>query len=64
MIKKVTLEEALEDWRSNAETKKDPFIVSGSKVFEGVGQYVVIAVGAKSFDGMGKPLANTYPESI
>lgn len=59
-IKKVTPEEALEDWRVDRETKKDPFIISGSKVLEGVGQYVVIAVGQKSFNGrimMGKPRA-------
>ena len=60
-IKKVTPEEALEDWRSNPETRKDPFIISGSKVLEGVGQYVVVAVGSKS---LGKPLANTYPQSV
>ena len=66
-IKKVTLEEALEGWRSNKEAKKDPFIISGSKVLEGAGQYVVIAIGPKSFNGritMGKSLANTYPRSI
>jgi len=59
-IKKVTPEEAIDDWRSNPETKKDPFIISGSKVLEGVGQYVVIAVGPKSFNGrimMGMSLA-------
>jgi len=64
-IKKVTPEEALEDWKVNNETRKDPFIISGSKVLEGVGQYVVIAVGQKSFNGrimMGKPLANGYPQ--
>lgn len=27
------------------------FVVSGSKVLEGVGSYVVDAVGTKSFDG-------------
>ena len=66
-IKKVTPEEAIEDWRSNKETKKDPFIISGSKVLEGVGQYVVIAVGQKSFNGrimMGKSFAKTYPRSF
>ena len=63
-IKKVTPEEALEDWRSNAESRNDPFIISGSEVLEGVGQYVVIAVGPKGWNGMGKPLANTYPESV
>ena len=37
----------------------DCFIISGSKVIEGVGQYVVVAVGTKSFNGrimMGKYL--------
>lgn len=29
----------------------DCFIVSGSKVLEGVGRYVVVAVGVKSFNG-------------
>jgi Ca2+-transporting ATPase len=29
----------------------DCFIVSGSKVLEGVGSYVVISVGTKSFNG-------------
>jgi P-type Ca2+ transporter type 2C len=29
----------------------DCFVVSGSKVLEGVGSYVVVAVGTKSFNG-------------
>ena len=29
----------------------DCFIISGSKVLEGVGSYVIIAVGVKSFNG-------------
>lgn len=29
----------------------DCFLVSGSKVLEGVGSYVVVAVGTKSFNG-------------
>ena len=29
----------------------DCFIISGSKVIEGVGRYVVVAVGTKSFNG-------------
>jgi P-type Ca2+ transporter type 2C len=32
-------------------THADCFIVSGSKVLEGVGRYVVVAVGTKSFNG-------------
>ncbi|WVQ83119.1 calcium-translocating P-type ATPase, PMCA-type [Cryptococcus sp. DSM 104549] len=31
--------------------KKDCFLISGAKVLEGVGEYVVIAVGPKSFNG-------------
>lgn len=31
--------------------KKDPFIISGSKIMEGVGAYVVVAVGERSFNG-------------
>lgn len=31
--------------------KKDPFLISGSKVMEGVGAYVAIAVGERSFNG-------------
>jgi len=32
-------------------THADCFILSGSKVLEGVGKYVVVAVGTKSFNG-------------
>ncbi|KAG9300428.1 hypothetical protein G9A89_010053 [Geosiphon pyriformis] len=32
-------------------SKGDPFLISGSKVLEGVGRYVVTAVGANSFYG-------------
>jgi magnesium-transporting ATPase (P-type) len=31
--------------------KSDCFLISGSKVLEGVGEYVIIAVGPKSFHG-------------
>ena len=40
-----------------SEVRKDPFIISGSKVLEGVGSYVAIAVGERSMNGrilMGK----------
>ena len=33
------------------EVKKDPFIISGSRVLEGVGSYVAIAVGERSMHG-------------
>ena len=46
---------AILEARSRGETvgnlKKDPFLISGSKVMEGVGAYVVIAVGERSFNG-------------
>ena len=29
----------------------DCFVISGSKVLEGVGRYVVVAVGTKSYNG-------------
>lgn len=50
----------------------DCFVISGSKVLEGVGQYVVVAVGTKSFNGrimMGErnlipPLLSKYLTSL
>jgi Ca2+-transporting ATPase len=51
-IRKVTYEDALA-----LETSDDPqghtdcFLISGSKVLEGYGSYVVIAVGTRSFNG-------------
>ncbi|QRV74869.1 calcium-transporting ATPase [Ceratobasidium sp. AG-Ba] len=53
-IKKVTYDECMEEAKNlkpGDKAKLDCFIVSGSKVLEGVGQYVVIAVGPKSFNG-------------
>ena len=49
----------------DANTHTDCFMVSGSKVLEGYGKYVVIAVGQKSFNGrimMGTQLGNS-PDS-
>ncbi|TDL19883.1 calcium-translocating P-type ATPase [Rickenella mellea] len=48
-IKKVSYEECVKIEDVGAHT--DCFVVSGSKVLEGVGSYVVIAVGEKSFNG-------------
>ncbi|KAH7342030.1 calcium-translocating P-type ATPase [Rhizoctonia solani] len=53
-IKKVTYEECqaeVKGLKPGDKAKLDCFIVSGSKVLEGVGQYVIIAVGPKSFNG-------------
>ncbi|TFK49949.1 calcium-translocating P-type ATPase [Heliocybe sulcata] len=52
-IKKVSYEEciAMRDKEGHEPNHTDCFIVSGSKVLEGVGTYVVIAVGQKSFNG-------------
>lgn len=56
MIRKVTYDECIADLeeakRNNEKPKnRDCFLISGSKVLEGVGEYVVIAVGPTSFNG-------------
>lgn len=56
MIRKVTYDECVADLeeagRSNQKPKnRDCFLISGSKVLEGIGEYVVIAVGPTSFNG-------------
>lgn len=56
MIRKVTYEEALSDWDKHEQTgeklpHRDCFLISGSRCLEGVGEYVVIAVGPTSFNG-------------
>ncbi|CED82819.1 calcium-translocating p-type atpase [Phaffia rhodozyma] len=54
-IKKVTYEECLAEREGKEETEKgfknDCFMVSGGKILEGVGEYLVIAVGPNSFNG-------------
>lgn len=48
-IKKYTFEDSV--GQSDSEKKKECFVLSGSKVLEGVGRYVVVAVGERSFNG-------------
>ncbi|GMK59452.1 hypothetical protein CspeluHIS016_0800580 [Cutaneotrichosporon spelunceum] len=53
-IKKSTYDECISERDSlapGAHGKLDCFIISGAKVLEGVGAYVVIAVGTNSFNG-------------
>ena len=53
-IRKIDYEEALrarDGHGEHAGGHSDCFMVSGSKVLEGYGSYVVIAVGPKSFNG-------------
>lgn len=50
-IKKFSLDDSLSELQEKGETKKDCFIISGAKVLEGVGSYVVIAIGPRSFNG-------------
>ncbi len=52
-IKKMSYEDCLKDGSDGGETGKhtDCFMISGSKVLEGYGSYVVIAVGTRSFNG-------------
>ncbi len=55
-IKKVSYEECIALRQKNTDSKSlgshtDCFVISGSKVLQGVGKYVVVAVGQKSFNG-------------
>ncbi|KAJ7349180.1 hypothetical protein DFH08DRAFT_697693 [Mycena albidolilacea] len=50
-IKKVSYDECIALRGSKGGAHTDCFIVSGSKVLEGVGKYVVVAVGTRSFNG-------------
>ena len=51
-IKKFPFEDVYKEWQEkDGKTKKDCFILSGSKVLEGVGSYVVVAIGERSFNG-------------
>ncbi|KAF7330460.1 Calcium-transporting ATPase [Mycena venus] len=50
-IKKVSYDECIVLRGSDGGAHTDCFVVSGSKVLEGVGKYVVVAVGTKSFNG-------------
>jgi Ca2+-transporting ATPase len=52
-ITKVSFSEIVENYRHTdlERAHKDCFIISGSKVLEGVGKYVIVAVGNKSFNG-------------
>lgn len=52
-LKKVTAEYALTNCPPSVEfdSKFDPFILSGSKILEGIGKYIVTAVGPNSYYG-------------
>ncbi|KAJ7592992.1 Ca-transporting ATPase [Mycena floridula] len=56
-IKKLSYNECIElrdkarDSKGAGSAHTDCFVVSGSKVLEGVGKYVIVAVGQKSFNG-------------
>ncbi|KAJ7034956.1 Ca-transporting ATPase [Mycena alexandri] len=50
-IRKRSYEECVALRGSEGDSHTDCFIVSGSKVMEGVGTYVIVAVGTKSFNG-------------
>lgn len=65
-IKKFSYQECIDE-RSTLQpgksAKRDCFMVSGSKVLEGVGEYVVISVGKNSFNGrilMGRCLSLSH----
>lgn len=48
-IKKHTFDESHGQY--DGEKRRECFLLSGSKVLEGVGRYVVVAVGERSFNG-------------
>lgn len=53
-IKKSTYDECMAEFKNMApgsRAKLDCFMISGAKVLEGVGEYLVIAVGTHSFNG-------------
>ncbi|KAG8942038.1 hypothetical protein FRC04_003886 [Tulasnella sp. 424] len=50
-IKKIPYEDAIADKKKGIQSKGDCFFISGSKVQEGVGQYIVVAIGPRSFNG-------------
>ncbi|KAF9448305.1 calcium-transporting ATPase [Macrolepiota fuliginosa MF-IS2] len=50
-IKKVTYDEMMELLKDGEPAHTDCFVVSGSKVLEGVGKYVIVAIGEKSYNG-------------
>lgn len=50
-INKVSYSELLGLMNDHDVVHTDCFVISGSKVLEGVGKYVVVAVGTKSFNG-------------
>ncbi len=54
LLKKSTYAECLEEKKGLKEgerLKRDCFLLSGAKVEDGVGEYVVISVGPNSFNG-------------
>ena len=57
-IKKLPFSELLKSSDGHAHT--DCFMISGSKVTEGVGKYVIVAVGTKSFNG--RIMMGTFPQ--
>ncbi|KAJ6544760.1 calcium-transporting ATPase [Mycena vulgaris] len=50
-IKKLSYDDCIALRGTDGGAHTDCFVISGSKVLEGVGKYVVVAVGTKSFNG-------------
>lgn len=67
-IRKVTYDECVAEREAHVGDapekgfKNDCFLVSGGKVLEGVGEYVVIAVGPNSFNG--RTMMGMFPSSL
>ncbi|RHZ69214.1 hypothetical protein Glove_287g31 [Diversispora epigaea] len=67
-VRKLKYEDCLKELEKNDEhepflhSKTDPFIISGSKVLEGVGSYAVSSVGVNSYFGKTMMALRTDPE--
>ncbi|RIB24300.1 hypothetical protein C2G38_2134118 [Gigaspora rosea] len=67
-VRKMNCEDCLKALEKNVEydpsilSKIDPFVISGSKVLEGVGSYVVTSVGVNSYFGKTMMALRTEPE--
>ena len=49
VVRKRKFEDCVKKSKKTDEVKADPFIISGRKVLEGVGTYLVTGVGVNSF---------------
>lgn len=63
-LKKLPAQDCIDNTEPGAihDKRSDPFMLSGSKVVEGIGKYMVTAVGVNSFNGKTMMALQTEPE--